>query len=299
VENQRRQIFIDTKNRGGDIFMLYDQVIEAVQAIQARTTVKPVLAIILGSGLGDLASELRDAVAIPYEEIPHFVQSTVVGHAGRLLFGTLAEIPVVIMQGRFHMYEGHAAPLTTLPVRVMRLLGAETLLVSNAAGGVNPAYRPGDFMMLCDHIYLPGMAGASPLVGPHDERLGERFPAVAKSYDVELRALAHEIAVKHPEVTLHEGIYTMVVGPSYETPAELAFLRMIGTDAVGMSTVPEVIVARQIGMRVLGFSLITNTATGNETAEVNHAEVLSTADAVRNKFAALVLGIVEKIAAKL
>ncbi len=278
--------------------MFYDQVVEAVQAIQARTTVKPVLAIILGSGLGDLVSELRDAIAIPYEEIPHFAQSTVVGHAGRLLLGTLAELPVVVMQGRFHSYEGHTAQLTTLPVRVMHLLGAETLLVSNAAGGVNPAYRPGDFMLLRDHIYLPGMAGASPLVGSHDERLGERFPAVAKSYDAGLRSLAHETAAMYPEVTLHEGIYTMVAGPSYETPAELTFLRMIGTDAVGMSTVPEVIVARQIGMRVLGFSLITNTATGNETTEVNHAEVLFTADAVRNKFASLMLGIVEKIAAK-
>jgi purine-nucleoside phosphorylase len=275
--------------------MLYDQVLEAVQAIQAKSSVKPVVAIILGSGLGDLATEVRDAMAIPYAEIPHFVQSTVLGHAGRLLLGTLQGLPVVVMQGRFHMYEGHAAQLTTLPVRVMHLLGAQTLIVSNAAGGVNPTYRPGDFMLLRDHIYLPGMTGASPLVGPHDERLGERFPAVARSYDAELRTLAHEVAKKYPEVTLHEGIYSMLVGPSYETSAELTFLRMIGTDAVGMSTVPEVIVARQMGMRVLGCSLITNTATGNETSEVKHAEVLSTADAVRTRFAALMLGIVKEI----
>jgi purine-nucleoside phosphorylase len=275
--------------------MLYDQVVEAVQAIRAHSAVKPRVAIILGSGLGDLTTEIRDAVALPYAEIPHFVQSTVVGHAGRLLLGTLQDIPVVVMQGRFHMYEGHAAQLTTLPVRVMHLLGAETLIVSNAAGGVNPAYRAGDFMLLRDHIYLPGIAGASPLVGPHDERLGERFPAVARSYDAGLRTLAHEVAKKYPEVTLHEGIYSMVVGPSYETPAELAFLRLIGTDAVGMSTIPEVIVARQMGMRVLGVSLITNTATGNETEEVNHAEVLSTANAVRTKFAALMLGILKEI----
>ncbi|GHO83076.1 purine-nucleoside phosphorylase [Dictyobacter formicarum] len=278
--------------------MLYDQVVEATQAIQQHTEVKPALAIILGSGLGDLANEIRDAVAIPYSEIPHFAQSTVVGHAGRLLIGTLSGVPVVAMQGRFHFYEGHPVHLTTLPVRVMRLLGAETLIVSNAAGGVNPAYLPGHFMLLRDHIYMPGLAGGSPLVGPHDERLGERFPAVGKAYDAELRALAHEVADRYPEITLHEGVYTMVAGPSYETPAELAFLRTIGTDAVGMSTAPEVVVARQVGMRVLGISLITNSATGSEAAEVNHAEVLSTADAVRTKFANLVMGIVERIGAQ-
>jgi purine-nucleoside phosphorylase len=272
--------------------MLYDQVVEAVQAIQLRTQIKPQLAIILGSGLGDLATEIRDAVSIPYTEIPHFALSTVVGHAGRLLIGTLEDVPVVAMQGRYHSYEGHNSQVTTLPVRVMQLLGAETLIVSNASGGVNPDYRPGDFMLLSDHIYLPGMAGASPLVGPHDERLGTRFPAVAHAYDQELRLLARAVANIHPDITLHEGVYTMVAGPSYETSAELRFLRMIGTDAVGMSTVPEVIVARQVGMRVLGISLITNAATGNETEAVNHAEVLATADAVRPKFANLVRGVI-------
>ncbi|GCE27742.1 purine nucleoside phosphorylase 1 [Dictyobacter alpinus] len=275
--------------------MLYDQVVEATQAIQKKTPIKPVLAIILGSGLGDLVTEIRNAVAIPYEEIPHFAQSTVVGHAGRLLLGTLEDVPVVVMQGRFHLYEGHEPALTTLPVRVMRLLGAETLIVSNAAGGINPAYQPGHFMLLRDHIYFPGLAGASPLVGAHDERLGARFPAVAKAYDAELRAIARRVAQEHSDITLHEGVYSMVAGPSYETPAELNFLRIIGSDAVGMSTAPEVIVARQVGMRVLGFSLITNTATGNETEEVNHAEVLSTADAVRTKFAHLVMGVVKAI----
>lgn len=150
-------------------------------------------------------------------------------------------------------------------------------------------------MLLRDHIYFPGLAGGSPLVGPHDERLGTRFPAVAKAYDVELRALAQRVAQSHDDITLHEGVYTMVGGPNYETPAELNFLRIIGTDAVGMSTVPEAIVARQVGMRVLGFSLITNTATGNETTEVNHAEVLSTADAVRTKFAHLIMGVVKVV----
>ena len=276
--------------------MLYDQILEATQAIQSHTQLKPELAIILGSGLGDLAVEIRDAVAIRYSEIPHFAQSKVVGHAGRLLIGRLGGMPVVAMQGRYHTYEGHAAEVTTLPVRVMKQLGASTLLVSNAAGGVNPAYRPGHFMLLSDHIYLPGMAGASPLAGPHDERLGERFPPIAHAYDARLRALAHTVASRNEDITLHEGVYTMVAGPSYETSAELRFLRMIGTDAVGMSTVPEVIVARQVGMRVLGISLITNAATGEETAEVSHTEVLATADAVRTKFARLVLGVIEGLA---
>jgi purine-nucleoside phosphorylase len=274
---------------------LYDQVKEATTAIQARTSLQPVVAIILGSGLGDLVTEIRSATAIPYGEIPHFVRSTVVGHAGRMLLGTLEDVPVVVMQGRFHLYEGYSLPVLTLPVRVMHMLGAQTLIVTNAAGGVNPAYRPGDFMLIRDHINMPGLAGHSPLLGPNDERLGERFPPGAHAYTSELRALAHTEAAAHREITLHEGVYTMVGGPNYETGAELAFLRMIGTDAVGMSTVPEVLVARHAGMRVLGLSLITNAATGSETEAVAHAEVLATADAVRPRFAALVRGIVRGI----
>src|SRR5205814_3919101 len=192
------------------------------------------------------------------------------------------------MQGRFHLYEGYHLQVLTLPVRVMRQLGAHTLIVSNAAGGVNPAYRPGDFMLIRDHINLPGLAGANPLLGPNDERFGERFPPLARAYDAELRALAQSVAAKWSEITLHEGVYAMVGGPSYETGAELRFLRTMGADAVGMSTAPEVVVARHMGMRVLGLSLITNTATGDETVEINHAEVLAAADTARPKFAALV-----------
>jgi len=273
---------------------LYEQVTEAVATIRTRTALQPAVALILGSGLGDIVADLRDVVALPYAEIPHFARSTVVGHAGRLLLGTLDDVPVVVMQGRFHLYEGYTLPVLTLPVRVMRQLGAKTLIVTNAAGGVNPAYRPGDFMLLRDHINMPGLAGANPLVGPNDERLGERFPPLAHAYDIDLRALARTVATSWPEIILHEGVYTMVGGPNYETGAELRFLRSIGTDAVGMSTVPEVIVARHMRMRVLGLSLITNSATGEETAEVNHAEVLATADAVRPKFAALVRGIVRR-----
>ncbi|HYU71954.1 MAG TPA: purine-nucleoside phosphorylase [Ktedonobacteraceae bacterium] len=275
---------------------LYDQVMEAVTAIQAHTSQKPTVALILGSGLGDLVAELRDAVAIPYAQIPHFAHSTAIGHAGRLLIGMLEDVPVVVMQGRLHLYEGYSLQVLTLPVRVMHSLGAHTLIVTNAAGGINAAYRQGDFMLIRDHINMPGLAGASPLVGPNDERFGERFPALAQAYDAGLRALARSVAASGPDITLHEGVYTMVGGPNYETGAELKFLGIIGTDAVGMSTVPEVVVARHMGMRVLGLSLITNAATGDETQEVNHAEVLAAADAARPKFAALVRGIVRGIA---
>jgi purine-nucleoside phosphorylase len=274
----------------------YDQVAESVASIQTYTTLKPTLALILGSGLGDIALEVRDATAIPYEEIPHFAHSTVPGHAGRLLIGMLEGMPVVVMQGRFHFYEGYSLQTVTLPVRVMHMLGAHTLIVTNAAGGLNAAYRPGDFMLIRDHINIPGMAGANPLVGPNEQRFGERFPPLAAAYEPALRVLTRAAAATQPETTLHEGIYVMVAGPNYETHAELRFLRAIGADAVGMSTVPEVIVARHMKMRVLGLSLITNPATGEETEEINHADVLALADAARPKFAALVREIIRRIA---
>ncbi len=276
--------------------MLYDQVLQATKKIQSDTPLIPQVALILGSGLGDLANEIEQAVSIPYEEIPHFARSSVVGHAGRLLLGKLEDVAVVAMQGRFHFYEGHSLSTLTLPVRVMAMLGARILLVSNAAGGVNPNYRAGDFMLLRDHLALPGLAGANPLLGPNDERFGPRFPPLAHAYDADLCQLARSVAATLPELTLHEGVYTMVAGPSYETGAELRFLRIIGTDAVGMSTVPEVIVARHMRMRVLGVSLITNTATGEESAEIKHDDVLHIADAARVRFAALVRGIMRGIA---
>ncbi len=274
---------------------IYDQVMEAVAAIRARAALQPAVALILGSGLGDLAQEVQDVTVLPYEEIPHFARSTVIGHAGRLLLGTLAGVPVVVMQGRFHFYEGYTPQTLTFPVRVMRALGAHTLLVTNAAGGLNPACRPGDFMLISDHINLPGLAGANPLLGPNEERFGERFPALAKAYDADLRAVARLVAANIPDLTLHEGIYAMVGGPSYETGAELRFLRAVGADAVGMSTAPEVVVARHMGMKVLGISLITNAATGAESENVNHADVMSTADAARQRFVALVTGILSRM----
>ena len=275
--------------------MLYDQAIEVATALQAQTSMKPTIALILGSGLGELADEIEDAVVIPYADIPHFAHSTVVGHAGRLVLGMLEGVPVVAMQGRFHFYEGYSLQEVTFPVRVMHMLGAQALLVSNAAGGVNPIYKPGDFMLLRDHISLPGLAGANPLIGANDERFGARFPPLAKAYDPALRSIAYTVAERYLELTVHEGVYTMVAGPSFETGAELRFLRTIGTDAVGMSTVPEVIVARHMGMRVLGMSLITNTATGDESEEVNHAEVLATGNAARQGFAALMRGIIHEV----
>jgi purine-nucleoside phosphorylase len=276
--------------------LFYDQVVEATNAILARHVRTPALALVLGSGLGDLAAQVEEAVVIPYEEIPHFARSTVAGHAGRLLVGTLAGMPVVAMQGRFHFYEGYSPQVLTLPIRVMFMLGARSLIVTNAAGGVNPAYRPGDFMLIRDHISLPGLAGVNPLLGPNDERFGDRFPPLARAYDADLRALTQRVAREVQGITLHEGVYTMVAGPSFETAAELRFLRTIGTDAVGMSTVPEVVAARHMAMRVLGLSLITNTATGSETDEVNHTGVLATADAARPLFAELVRGIVRAMA---
>lgn len=274
---------------------MYDQVSEAAASIRARAPLRPSVALILGSGLGDIVTEMHEATALPYAEIPHFARSTVVGHAGRLLIGRLAEVPVVVMQGRFHLYEGYTPQVLALPVRVMRELGTQILLVTNAAGGINPAYRPGDFMLISDHINLPGLAGANPLLGPNDERFGERFPPLAKAYDANLRVLARSVAETISDLTLHEGIYAMVAGPSYETGAELRFLRTIGADAVGMSTAPEVVAARHMGMRVLGISLITNAATGEESEEVKHEEVLNTADVARGKFVALILGILREM----
>jgi purine-nucleoside phosphorylase len=273
---------------------LYDDVTEATAAIRAQSSLLPATALILGSGLGDIATALRDVTAFPYEELPHFAHSTVIGHAGRLLLGYLEDVPVVVMQGRFHFYEGYALPVVTFPVRVMRALGAQTLIVTNAAGGLNPAYRPGDIMVIRDHINMPGLAGQNPLSGLNEERFGPRFPPLADAYDGGLRTLAHATAAEALDLTLQEGVYVMVGGPNYETRAELKFLRLIGADAVGMSTVPEVIVARHMGMLVLGLSLITNAATGEETGEVNHAEVLAAADAARPKFTALVCGIVRR-----
>ncbi|WP_052887964.1 purine-nucleoside phosphorylase [Thermogemmatispora carboxidivorans] len=276
--------------------MLYDQVEEAVAVIQQRSPLVPQVALILGSGLGELAEAVEATAAIPYAQLPHWPSSTVAGHAGRLIVGQLEGVALVAMQGRLHLYEGYTPQEVTLPVRVMARLGAQVLVVTNAAGALNPAYQPGDFMLIRDHINLPGLAGWHPLRGPHDERLGVRFPAMTAAYDEELRAVVQRVAGEIPSLRLHEGVYVMVSGPSYETPAELRFLHQIGGDAVGMSTVPEVIVARHVGLRVLGLSLITNSATGSEGQPVDHSEVLATAAAASSRFVLLIRGVLRELA---
>lgn len=244
--------------------------------------------IILGSGLGGFAAHVENATAIPYEQIPHFPRTTVVGHAGRLVYGTLSGKRVVVQQGRWHTYEGHDAATLVLGVRVMHHLGAKTLLVTNAAGGVNVAFRPGQLMLMTDHI---NMLGTNPLTGANDARFGPRFPDMSSAYSPDLLDVARQ-AARALDVPLAEGVYAALRGPSYETPAEIRMLRAIGADAVGMSTVPEVIAASHQGARVLGISVITNMAAGILKQALDHAEVQATADAVGALFTKLLIEIV-------
>ena len=267
---------------------------DAVAYIRSQTPLQPDVAVILGSGLGVLADEIEDATHIPYADIPHFPVSTVPGHAGMLVLGRLGQRRVVAMQGRMHLYEGRTPQELAFPVRVMRALGANTLIVTNAAGGLNPAYPAGAFMLIRDHIFLPGMAGLNPLIGPNDERLGPRFPPLAGAYDAKLRALAKDVA-ERLHIPLYEGIYVMVTGPSFETGAELTMLRAWGADAVGMSTAPEVVVARHAGMQVLGISCLTNAAIPGTEEQLSHKEVLETAAAALPQFLALMRGVIEAL----
>ncbi|XP_011675331.2 purine nucleoside phosphorylase isoform X1 [Strongylocentrotus purpuratus] len=257
----------------------YEDFESMAECLLSRQPHRPTIGIICGSGLMNLGNKLEERYTIPYEKIPNFPVSTVEGHHGQFVFGTLNGKTVVMMQGRFHLYEGYPAWKLVAPVRVMKLLGVETLVVTNAAGGMNPNYKVGDIMVMIDHIGMPTLAGANPLVGPNDERFGARFINMSDVYDKKLRKLTMKVAQDLQCSTfVKEGIYVMVGGPSYETPAELRLLRSLGADVVGMSTVPEVIAARHCGMRVLGFSLVTNCcimdyATHGET---NHEEVLET-----------------------
>lgn len=248
----------------------------AADAIRAATQHRPRVGLILGSGLNALADEIENADHIPYAAIPHFPRPTVAGHAGQLVIGQLAGQDVVIMQGRGHAYEGLSLQRVTLPVRVMGELGVTTLIVTNASGGLNPAFRAGDLMLIVDHIGLMAMTGGTPLWGPNDETLGPRFPAMNRAYDPELRRLAVRLAAELG-IELRQGVYVGLGGPAYETPAEVRFLRMIGGDAAGMSSVPEVIVARHMGMRVLGISGISNAAVDDPDSpvEADHEEVLA------------------------
>ena len=234
---------------------------------------QPKVGIILGSGLNTLLHDAEIVHRFSYADIPHFAQTTVDGHVGQLELGTLHGQPVAVLRGRYHFYEGHSAQHLALPVRMLHALGVETLIVTNAAGGLNPEFQKGDLMVMRDHIGLPTLAGFNPLIGPNDDTLGPRFPPMGEAYDSELIALTHAIA-DHARMQLHEGVYVMVGGPTYETPAEMRALRILGADAVGMSTVPEVIAARHMQMKVLGISCITNTATPETANLVNHHEVL-------------------------
>jgi purine-nucleoside phosphorylase len=258
---------------------------------------EPEAALVLGSGLGFMADSVEDAVAIPYADIPGFPVSTAPGHTGRLVFGLLAGRRVAVMQGRFHTYEGYDNAKVVFGVRALRILGAETLIVTNACGGVNESYAPGDIMLITDHIKL---FGDSPLRGPNDSVLGPRFPDMSNTYTPELREVARRAAAKLG-VALREGVYMFFPGPQYETPAEIRAARALGADAVGMSTIPEVIAARHAGMRVLGFSLVCNMAAGmkklsHDTAhELSEQEVLDTAEASKDTFSRLLLACLEGI----
>jgi purine-nucleoside phosphorylase len=267
---------------------------EAATAIRGRLGVSPTVGIVLGSGLGPLADEVEDPVSIGYDEVPHFVPSTVPGHAGQLVAGTLEGVPVAVMRGRLHLYEGYSPRQVTFPVRVLRRLGAEVLIATNAAGGLHPDYRPGDLMVLRDHINLPGLTGLNPLIGPDEPELGVRFLEMADPYDADLRTRARQIGAQIG-ARVHEGVYAVVVGPSYETRAEMHFLRVAGADAVGMSTVHETIVARHERMRVLAISAITNSADPAQAEEVTHEAVLSVADRAAPALRAIVRGVLRDL----
>jgi purine-nucleoside phosphorylase len=267
---------------------------EAADAVRVKLPQLPSVGIILGSGLGGLADGVDAATIIPSEQIPHWPRSTVEGHLGRLVVGQLEGQTVLIQQGRAHYYEGHSLQQATLPVRVMQLLGIKTLIVTNAAGAVNPAFRPGDVMLITDHINFMGMAGQSPLRGPNDPALGVRFPDMSRAYDLELRQMALA-AAKEVGMTLHQGVYICLGGPSFETPADLRFLRAIGVDAVGMSTVPEVTVARHGGLRVLGLSGMSNAANLDGNTVTTHEEVLAAGRMLVPKLTSLVRGVLRQM----
>ena len=268
-----------------------DFVDEAAATVRARFDVRPAAAIILGTGLGRLAVEIDADAVIEYADIPGFPLSTVESHTGRLLCGTLAGRSVVAMQGRLHRYEGYSLQQVTFPVRVIRALGAETLIVSNACGGLNPLWSAGDLMLIADHINL---LGDNPLVGPNDDRLGPRFPDLSSAYDLALRALTREVAAEL-EIPLREGVYVAVTGPNLETRAEYRFLRAIGADVVGMSTVPEVLVAIHAGMRVLGLSIVTDMCLPDALEPATVERIIAVANAAEPTLAAVVRGVLERL----
>jgi purine-nucleoside phosphorylase len=272
---------------------LFDRATEAAAFISARTGLRPQIAVVLGSGLGAFASELENAAAIPFAEIAHFPQSTVPSHGGRLLIGAIAGVPIAVMQGRVHAYEGYSSEEVTFPIRVLARLGMRVVVLTNAAGGINPAFSQGQLVLIADHINL---SGRNPVAGLHDERLGPRFFDMSEAYSARLRTLAHE-ASRELNYRLDEGVYLSVLGPSFETPAEIRAFRTLGADLVGMSTVQETIAARQMGLEVLGISVVTNMAAGIQKEPLSHEEVIETGRSVEVILAGLLKTLVALIAA--
>ena len=270
------------------------QIDNITEIIRGRISMQPQVGIILGSGLGPLAEAVEQAVRIPYEELPTWPVSTVVGHHGQLVIGQLEGQDVLVMQGRAHYYEGYSIAQFGLPVRVMQRLGVKILIVTNAAGAIDPDFSPGDLMLITDHLNLIGMAGLNPLRGPNLDELGPRFPDMSKAYDRELCDLARQVASQN-DITLHEGVYICLAGPSFETPADLRFLRGIGADAVGMSTVPEVTVARHADQRVLGISGISNKANLDGNTVTTHEEVLEAGQVIVPKLTTLIRGVLRQL----
>jgi purine-nucleoside phosphorylase len=268
----------------------YDQVLEAADWIRARAPA-PDVAVVLGSGLGDFANDVQEATSVTYEQIPHWPASRVVGHEGRLVLGTMRGRKLAALSGRVHFYEGHSLQTATFATRVMGVLGTKVVILTNAAGGINTGLAPGALMLIEDHINL---LGGNPLVGPNDDRFGPRFPDMSEVYSTRLRALAADVAAGLG-LAVARGVYVALQGPSYETPAEIRYLRAIGADAVGMSTVPEALVARHMGIEVAGISCITNMAAGVLPQPLDHAEVMQTARRVRGAFAALLEGIIGRL----
>ena len=271
---------------------------QAVSIIREHTALMPEIGLVLGSGLGSLADTLDNRVIIPYEAIPGWPLSTVHGHSGQLVIGQLEGQMVVAQQGRAHFYEGYTMEQVTFPIRVMHFLGVKTVILTNAAGGVDPSFKVGDLMLLHDHINFPGLAGHNPLLGHNDESIGERFVGLAQAYDRQLRQLARSVA-KENNIPLHEGVYAAVSGPSFETPAEIRMLRTIGANAVGMSTVHEVLVARHAGIRVMACSGITNVAIDkvDSDAETNHEEVLEAGKVIVPRLTTVLKGVLRGIGA--
>ncbi len=277
-----------------DSFITIKEIDHAASFITSKIFEKPVVALVLGSGLGSLAEEVQDSTIIPFDHIPEWPVSTIQGHSGRLVIGRLFGVQAMVMQGRVHYYEGYSMDRVTLPVRVMQRMRVGNLILTNAAGAINPDYVPGDVMVLTDQINLIGMSGLNPLRGPNMTEFGERFPDMSHPYDPEFISTARITAKKH-EITLHEGVYVCLAGPSFESPADLRFLKAIGADAVGMSTVPENIVARHGKTRVLGLSGISNKANLDGSTITTHEEVLAAGKVIVPKLRVIIRGVVESL----